>query len=145
MSNVNDSWGDALLQPIVLDTNVASGIFKNQLPGSLATKIAKRQPMLTFVAWAELRTWTIVREWGAQRRGLLDQWMEAVPLVSGEKAVAETFGILDAGAQLRGRPKAENDMWIAACCLTHGLPLATLNVKDFDDFRVHHGLSIVTA
>ncbi|BEL12064.1 hypothetical protein Q0Z83_102550 [Actinoplanes sichuanensis] len=23
--------------------------------------------------------------------------------------------------------------------------VATMNVKDFDDFRVHHGLSIVTA
>jgi predicted nucleic acid-binding protein len=38
-----------------------------------------------------------------------------------------------------------NDMWIAACCLTHCLPLATLNVKDFDDFKVHHGLELITA
>jgi hypothetical protein len=25
-------------------------------------------------------------------------------------------------------------MWIAACCLTHGIPLATLNLKDYEDF-----------
>jgi predicted nucleic acid-binding protein len=25
-------------------------------------------------------------------------------------------------------------MWISACCIRHGIPLATLNTKDFDDF-----------
>jgi hypothetical protein len=23
-------------------------------------------------------------------------------------------------------------MWVAACCLTHGIPLATLNLKDYE-------------
>ena len=45
----------------------------------------------------------------------------------------------------RGRPRPMNDSWIAACCLAHGLPLATLNVKDFDDFRRHDGLDLITA
>ena len=34
----------------------------------------------------------------------------------------------------RGRPRPANDTWIAACALTYGLPLATLNAKDFKDF-----------
>jgi hypothetical protein len=28
-------------------------------------------------------------------------------------------------------------MWVAACCLTHGIPLATLNLKDYEDFNQH--------
>ena len=44
-----------------------------------------------------------------------------------------------------GRGKPNSDMWIAACCLAHDLPLATLNVRDFDYFRINYGLSIVTA
>jgi predicted nucleic acid-binding protein len=36
-----------------------------------------------------------------------------------------------------------NDAWIAAACLTEGLPLATLNTKDYVDFVEHHGLALV--
>jgi len=34
-------------------------------------------------------------------------------------------------------------MWIAACCLVEGLPLATRNVKDYADL-VDEGLRLVT-
>jgi hypothetical protein len=34
-------------------------------------------------------------------------------------------------------------MWVAACCLSHNLPLATLNLKDYEDFRQYHGLPIL--
>jgi len=37
-----------------------------------------------------------------------------------------------------------NDMWIAACCLTHDLPLTTLNVKDYLDFVDHHDLRLIS-
>lgn len=41
-----------------------------------------------------------------------------------------------------GRPA--NDTWIAACALSYGLPLATLNAKDFKDFAEHEGLDLIT-
>jgi predicted nucleic acid-binding protein len=34
-------------------------------------------------------------------------------------------------------------MWNAACCLVEGLPLATLNIKDYLDFAEHHGLVLL--
>jgi predicted nucleic acid-binding protein len=37
-----------------------------------------------------------------------------------------------------------NDTWIAACCLAEGLPLATLNVKDYTDVATYHGLTLIT-
>jgi len=49
----------------------------------------------------------------------------------GDEAVAVSWGRLSAVAHQRGRPRPQNDMWISACCLTHDLPLATLNVKDY--------------
>jgi hypothetical protein len=32
---------------------------------------------------------------------------------------------------------------LSACCLADGLPLATMNTKDFSDFASHHGLALV--
>ena len=32
---------------------------------------------------------------------------------------------------------------LAACSLTRGLPLATLDVKDFRDFAEHEGLNLI--
>jgi predicted nucleic acid-binding protein len=34
-------------------------------------------------------------------------------------------------------------MWIAAICLNYGIPLATLNLKDYADFEAYYGLHIV--
>ena len=53
--------------------------------------------------------------------------------------------VLSAAAMARGRPRPQNDMWIAAVCVTLGMPLATLNLKDFTDFEAYHGLRIITA
>ncbi len=50
-----------------------------------------------------------------------------MPVLPGDEAVAETWGILSAAATRRGRPRLVNDMWIAACCLTHQVPLAARN------------------
>ncbi|SFD26813.1 hypothetical protein SAMN05421773_11267 [Streptomyces aidingensis] len=56
-----------------------------------------------------------------------------------------TWGRLSAAGIQRGRPRPANDMWIAACALTYDLPPATLNLKDYEDFRTHHGLRILGA
>ena len=34
-------------------------------------------------------------------------------------------------------------MWVVARCLTHGIPLAILNLQDYEDFNQHHGLRIL--
>ncbi|MEU7898451.1 PIN domain-containing protein [Nonomuraea sp. NPDC049152] len=78
-------------------------------------------------------------------RNALTAWLHAVPVLPGDEEVAVTWGRLAAAAVKRGRPRPMNDMWIAACCLTHGIPLATLNVKDFEDFTIHHGLNLITS
>jgi predicted nucleic acid-binding protein len=65
-------------------------------------------------------------------------------VIPGAKAIGVGWGELSAAATRRGRPHPVDDTWIAACCLAYDLPLATLNVKDYEDFAVHHGLVLVT-
>jgi predicted nucleic acid-binding protein len=92
-----------------------------------------------------LTKWSIYRGWGSSRRASLDQWLAARPVLSGDEDVSRIWGELAGYAARRGRPRPVNDTWIAACCLAFGLPLATLNAGDFQDFVDHERSMLVTA
>jgi predicted nucleic acid-binding protein len=130
---------------VIWDTDVASLTHKGRVPVTLGTKLIGTDPLITFVTVGELTKWTEVRQWGTRSRSEFARWLAALPVLLGDEDVAVTWGKLSAAAMLRGKPRPMNDMWIAACCLTHGVPLATLNIKDFEDFKVHHGLMLITA
>jgi predicted nucleic acid-binding protein len=127
----------------VLDTDVASLLHKGTLSGPLATRLIGREPLITLVTFGELAKWAEIRNWGQRRRQELTSWLSRIAVLPGDEAVAATWGWLSAAAVQRGRPRPVNDMWVAACCLTHGIPLATLNLKDYEDFDQYHGLRIL--
>ncbi len=130
---------------VVLDTDVSSLVFKDRVPATLAAKLVGRQSAISFVTVGELARWAIVRGWGERRRTALETWVYSWPRIGADEAVAEKWGEITAYAELRGRPRPHDDSWIAACCLTFGLPLATLNLKHFQDFAEYEGLEIITA
>jgi hypothetical protein len=78
---------------------------------------------------------------GPARRSELDAWLATRPTLPYAEDVARLWGEIFAHATQRGRPRPQNDTWIAATCLAYDLPLATLNVKDFKDFAEHEGLT----
>jgi predicted nucleic acid-binding protein len=86
-----------------------------------------------------------MRQWGPARRVELDAWLSRRPTLPYTDDVARTWGEISAHAARRGRPRPQNDTWVAACCLTFDLPLATMNVKDFKDFAEHEGLTLIGA
>lgn len=133
------------MAPVVLDTDVASLIIKERLPATLAAKLTGRQDAITFVTFGELTKWSVMRNWGAPRRAALERWLAARTPIPVTYDVARMWGEISGYAEKRGRPRPVNDTWIAACCLTFGLPLATLNVNDFQDFADHEGLALITA
>lgn len=131
-----------LAEAVVLDTDVASGSFRGRLSPQLAARLVGKQPVLTFVTVGELAQWTKLRHWGPRNLAMLDDWLLDKPVIPGSKPIAALWGDLSAAAIQRGRPRPVNDTWIAACCLVYGLPLATLNRKDFEDFA-HHQLRLL--
>ena len=72
------------------------------------------------------------------------RWLSRIRVLHSSDDIAAIWGKIAASAERRGRPRPQNDTWIAACCLAYELPLATLNVKDFRDFAAHDGLKLVT-
>jgi toxin FitB len=134
---------ESQIAAVVYDTDVASRSFRGRLPAALAARLAGKQPLVTFVTVAELIQWTRLRRWGPRNRAMLEDWLADKPVIPGGKSIASVWGELSAAATQRGRPRPVNDTWIAACCIAYGLPLATLNIKDFTDFAEHDGLALL--
>lgn len=128
---------------VVVDTDVASVLQKARAPDWVVRQVVGARVWLTFVTVAELWKWAEVRSWGERNRSRLDSWIRARPLIPYDLDVARWWARLSAGAQSRGRPRPQNDTWIAACCLRHKLPLVTLNRSDFLDFAENHGLVLL--
>lgn len=129
---------------IVMDTDVASYVIKGrELPSAIGQALVGTRPSVTFVTLAELHKWSVMRGWGERRQAALDHWLSSVLVLHSDDQVARIWGRLAANAVERGRPRPHNDMWIAACCIRHGIPLATLNLKDFEDFASFEGLVII--
>jgi toxin FitB len=134
---------------VVLDTDVTSYAFKRRdLPVPIVEAVLHNRLCITFVTLAELTKWSVRRKWSPTYRQRLDDWLADVlvlPYNNEIEDVARIWGSLAAYAEERGRPRPQNDMWIAACCIYYDLPLATLNIKDFRDFAEYEGLTIITA
>ena len=132
------------MQYVVLDTDVASRSIKRQLDGPLAAKLTGVAWCITFVTVGELWQWASARGWGGRTRDGLELWLDRVVVLHSDDAVSRAWGKISADARRRGRPRPVNDSWIAACCLARNLPLATENVKDYEDFVQHEGLRLIS-
>jgi toxin FitB len=128
---------------VVLDTDVASASLRDRLTPALRARLSGYAWSVTFVTVGELWRWADARSWGRQSRSQLAAWLDRVVVIDSDELVSREWGRSAAAAQLRGRPRPANDSWIAACCVARGLPLATLNVKDFEDHAEHDGLVLV--
>ena len=128
---------------IVLDTDVVSHHRAGRLPAEYARLVATSQHCLAFATAAELWRGALDKRWGGARRAGLNLWLAKEPILTASLRVAKVWGAITAGAQRRGRPRPLNDTWIAACCIEGGLPLLTLNRRDFGDFVEHDGLVLV--
>ena len=100
---------------------------------------------IAFATAGELWKWALSRRWGGVRRGGLDLWLAEATIKPAGLAEAQVWGAITTTTQQRGRPRPLNDAWIAACCIESGLPLLTLNRRDFADFAEHDGLVLLDA
>lgn len=78
------------------------------------------------------------------RQQRMASWLSRIPVLHSTDDITAVWGEIAASADRRGRPRPQNETWVAACCLAYDLPLATLNLKDFCDFAEHEGLVLIT-
>lgn len=127
---------------LVVDTDVASDLVLGRRSADVH-RLAGRDLAVTFVTVGELWRWAEARSWGGRPRDQIVDWLDRIAVIDSDGEVSRVWGSLTAYAVRRGRPRPTNDSWIAACCLALGLPLATRNVKDFQDFAEYEGLELI--
>ena len=128
---------------IVLDTDVVSLYRAGRLPPRLVRQVVTNDISIAFATAGELWKGALAKRWGHPRRGGLDLWLAETRVLPANLAVAQVWGSITTAAQRRGRPRPLHNTWIAACCIEGGLPLLTLNRRDFTDFAEHHGLVLL--
>lgn len=124
----------------LLDTNLPSETLR-PVPHPRVTAWVEAQNNIQFisvVSIGELRRGAALLVEGSARRLQLEHYIESkIPLLFGKRvlpitqAVAERWGVLDAGRQAAGQPLGIADGMIAATAIEHDLTLVTRNVKDF--------------
>ncbi len=115
------------MRDVVLDTDTASLLQKHQAPSWVLGQLAGARIWLTFITVGDLAKWAVMRDWGEHARRRLDAWTTQRPVIPYDAQIARLWGELAGAARLRGRPRPQNDTWIAACCLRYRVPLVTLN------------------
>lgn len=79
------------VEPVVLDTDVASLIIKRRLPDDIARLLVGRIPTIIFVTLAELARWVAQRQRGPRRRERLARWLSGKHLLHNDDDVARTW------------------------------------------------------
>ncbi|HEX4139346.1 MAG TPA: type II toxin-antitoxin system VapC family toxin [Candidatus Methylacidiphilales bacterium] len=109
---------------VLLDTSVAVAHLRGN--PSVALKLAQADALfLPLVALGELLCGIRKSVRTQQNLAILQNWMRSTTLISLTEATADRHATIKVQLAQAGTPIPENDVWIAAHAMEHGLSLAT--------------------
>ena len=124
---------------VLIDTNVAVSI----LNGEASTKEALRTFSRTYVSITVLGELLFGAKNSQKQQSNLrriDKLLSACRLLQLGADTAQHYAIIRKQLLDKGRPILENDIWIAAACLEHSLPICTFDKP----FEYVDGLDVIS-
>lgn len=134
---------------IVIDTDVFSWVTwrrpqDRQMFELFAPLVDSRPWALSFATVAELISGSLKthQQWGSRKITILEEAIQECTLLTVTDTVTRTFAKIH--AKFRDQI-GDNDMWIAACALSHYpiLPIATNNLRHFEPMSNTFGIPLV--
>lgn len=87
---------------------------------------------ISIVTAAEMRFGALWAKWGSRKQKDLEDHLRTYLQLPIDDATAGKWASLRDACQRKGAVKRDNDLWIAASAMRHGLALAALD-RDFED------------
>lgn len=132
--------------PLAVDTDVFSFIhLRKRRYADFAPLIDGRRWALSFAVIGELKAMAhrTGSKWGPDRvKELADAIAKCTPIPA-DARVVEQWAPMHARFHGRLQGGGTNDLWTAAGCIVHGLPLATNNLADFETIASEFPLRLV--
>jgi tRNA(fMet)-specific endonuclease VapC len=107
----------------LLDTNVAIRVLNREVDLE-ARRDRGLEAFLCVTVVGELWFGAAKSAKPSQNRARVERLLDVCPLVAQDLGTAKEYAALKAALQKKGRPIPENDVWVAASALQHGLTLA---------------------
>lgn len=121
---------------VLLDTNVIIAFFSGE--NAAVKGVISSEVFVASTVLGELHYGARKSAHAAVNLARIERFAAAVPVLSSDAATAQLYGQVRNNLRLKGRPIPENDIWIAAAAIQHGLPLVTRD----DHFKEVDGLHI---
>lgn len=132
--------------PLAVDTDAFSFIHLRRGRHAEFAALIQGHPLaLPFAVVGELKVGAIRGGLGSKRWAALNADIATCVVIPTDARVVDNWAELHARFLGRLKDGGINDLWVAACCLVHGLPLVTNNLRDyqtiageFPDLRLVH-------
>lgn len=128
--------------PVVVDTDVISFLYKRDTRARLYESHLNDPPfIISFMSLAELRRWTMERNWGEERRQELEGYLTRYLILHSDDLMCDRWAYAMNSARQQGRPIGPADAWVAATALLLDVPLITHNGAHY---RGVEGLRVIS-
>lgn len=130
--------GDVPAGPLAIDTDAFSAVHWGRgRQAEFAALIAGHPLAMPFPVVGELKVGAIRAGLQQKRLNSLDRAIGACVIIPSDVRVVDRWASMRSKLinQLKG--EGINDLWAAACCLVHDLPLVTNNLSDFQTIQKH--------
>ena len=120
----------------LLDTTAVIALFAGE--EAVRDRIARTDVLVPSTVLGELYYGALKSGRPANNLARIEEFAASVAVLACDRETARHYGQIKDGLRSKGRPIPENDIWIAAVALQHGLPLATRDehFKEVDGLRV---------
>jgi tRNA(fMet)-specific endonuclease VapC len=117
----------------LLDTNICIYI-QRQRPEKVLARFQKLEPgdaAISVITWGELLYGVAKSKQRKKTLQLLEEFKTFVPVLPIPETAGNTYGIIRASLESKGKPIGNNDLWIAAHAKAADLTIVTNNEREF--------------
>ena len=115
---------------MILDTNALSAAAESE-PSALETVARADRVALPVAVLGEYRLGIAQSRYRAQYENWLREWVAAVEVFDVDQETTHSYAAIGSELKRKGRPIPVNDLWIAALCRQHSLPILSRD-RHFD-------------